>query len=319
MAKAVISDDDFIRLFTELGAKKLAVKTGRTERNVYRRRESIEIKRGIQIRPPGDAPSAVTRVGIHHPHRLRVKIDTGHALVGSDAHYWPGPISTAHRAFCMIAEEYRKTLKLVCLNGDAMDFPQISRHPAIGWEDMPTVQEEVEFAQDRMAEIEKAAGKARKTWNLGNHDGRFETRLATVAPEFARMSGFHLKDHFPLWEPAWATWINHDVVIKHRFRGGMYAPQNNTLWSGVTTLTGHLHSAKVMPITDYNGTRFGVDTGCLASVSAQAFVDYTEDNPKNWRSAFCLLTFKDGHLLWPELVVVWDEDHVQFRGELIKV
>jgi hypothetical protein len=33
--------------------------------------------------------------------------------------------------------------------------------------------------------------------------------------------------------------------IKHRFKGGMHAPQNNTLWAGVTMVTGHLHSQKV--------------------------------------------------------------------------
>lgn len=310
-----------MRLFKQHGANKLAAIAGITVRNVYGRRERLEKQYGFQIQPPGLSPHSVTRRSVAHPQRLKYKIRNGVALVGSDAHYWPGPISTGHRAFVHFANHFRKRkeLRLVCLNGDAMDFPQISRHPAIGWEDQPTVQEEIEFAQDRMHEIEVAAGDADKSWNLGNHDGRFETRLATVAPEFARIAGFHLKDHFPNWEPAWATWINNDVVIKHRFKGGMYAPQNNTLWSGVTTVTGHLHSAKIMPITDYNGTRFGIDSGCLANPSAQAFVDYTEDNPKNWRSAFVVLTFRDGVLLWPELVVVWDEDHVQFRGELIKV
>ena len=319
--KPKLSDHDFMRLFKQHGAQKLATMSKVTVRNIYKRRANLENEYGFQIQPPGIVPSNVTRRGIDHPQRLKYEIVNGVALIGSDAHYWPGPISTGHRAFVHFCKHFakRKELKLVCINGDAMDFPQISRHPAIGWEEQPTVQEEIEFTQERLAEIERAAAGAEKSWNLGNHDGRFETRLATVAPEFARIAGFHLKDHFPQWEPAWATWINDDVVIKHRFKGGMYAPQNNTLWSGVTTVTGHLHSAKIMPITDYNGTRFGIDTGCLASTDAKAFVDYTEDNPKNWRSAFLVLTFKNRKLLWPELVVVWDEHTVQFRGELIKI
>jgi hypothetical protein len=319
--KKNVSDTDFQRIFMEHGAERTAVILGRTVRNVYRRRERLEAELGYQIKSPNGNPNITTRQADPHPHRIMLEIQNGVALIGSDAHYWPGPISTGHRAFVHFirkrAEE--KRLKAVVLNGDALDFPQISRHPPIGWDELPTVQDEVENAQERLGEIEEAGGGTELAWNLGNHDARFETRLATVAPEFARMAGFSLKDHFPLWQPGWSTWINNDVVIKHRFRGGMYAPQNNTLWSGKTTVTGHLHSAKVMPITDYNGTRYGVDSGCIANVNAAAFVDYTEDNPKNWRSAFCELTFIDGKLLQPELILVWDENTVQYRGELIHV
>ena len=110
-----------------------------------------------------------------------------------------------------------------------------------------------------------------------------------AAPEFAKVAGIHLRDHFPDWESGWSCWINNDVVIKHRFKGGIHAPHNHTLWAGRTIVTGHLHSAKVMPISDYNGTRWGVDGGCLADTGAKAFLDYTEDSPKNWRSGFVSL------------------------------
>jgi hypothetical protein len=315
-----ISDADFTRLFVEHGAERTSKLIGVTVRNIYRRRERLEAQAGYQIKSPGFT-GQTSRHADAHPQRAMMAVETGSVIVGSDCHYWPGPISTGHRAFLHFIEMRRREKKLrgVVLNGDALDFPQISRHPPIGWDELPTVQAEVEFAQERLSEIEQAAGKVPLTWNLGNHDGRFETRLATVAPEFARMAGFRLKDHFPMWHPAWATWLNEEVVIKHRFKGGMYAPQNNTLWAGKTTVTGHLHSAKVMPITDYNGTRYGVDTGCVADIWAKAFVDYTEDNPKNWRSAFCELTFVKGRLLQPELILVWDENTVQYRGELISV
>ena len=81
-------------------------------------------------------------------------------------------------------------------------------------------------------------------------------------------------------------------------------------------VTGHLHSARVSPFTDYNGTRYGVDTGCVAEPDHKAFIDYTEDSPKNWRSATAFFTFKDGNLMMPELVTKWDDKRVQFRGEL---
>jgi hypothetical protein len=249
--------------------------------------------------------------------RTHIPIRDGIVLVGSDGHYWPGKPSTAHRAFVHFAR--RLGPKAVIYNGDAFDGASISRHPPIGWETRPSVADEIEACKERLKEIKEAAFDARKIWSLGNHDGRFETRLASVASEFARVTGFHLQDHFPDWTPCWDAWINKDVVVKHRYKGGAHAPYNNTLHSGKTMITGHLHSAKVQPITDLNGTRFGVDTGCLADPWGPQFVDYTENGQKDWRSGFCVLTFIGGKLLWPELVTVWDKSTVQFRGEIIKV
>lgn len=150
-------------------------------------------------------------------------------------------------------------------------------------------------------------------------NSRFETRLATVAPEYANVHGMHLKDHYPLWAPCWAIKINDNVVVKHRYKGGMHAPHNNTLWSGMSIFTGHLHQLKVSPISDYNGRRYGVDTGTMADVYGPQFSNYTEQNPLSWASGFVVATFKNGELLPPELVTVLREGVVTFRGEVIAV
>src|SRR6185437_12296595 len=112
--------------------------------------------------------------------------------------------------------------------------------------------------------------------------------------------GVHLRDHFPDWEACYSLFINNDVVVKHRLKGGIHATHNNTMWAGKTIVTGHLHSLKATPLTDYNGTRFGVDTGCLADVFGPQF-EYQEDAPRNHRSGFAVLTFHRVELLWPEL------------------
>jgi hypothetical protein len=46
---------------------------------------------------------------------------------------------------------------------------------------------------------------------------------------------------------------------------------------------------------------------------------YLEDNPRPWRSGFAVLSFKDGELLWPELVSVRDRSSIDFRGKVIRV
>jgi hypothetical protein len=251
--------------------------------------------------------------------RQYVEIQNGVALVGSDAHYYPNIISTAHRAFVHFCKELKPVA--VVKNGDEFDGSTISRHPRIGWDEKPTILQELKAVEVRQQEIVDACRTKRLFWNLGNHDARYETFLAANAPQFQGVDGFHLKDHFPEWKPCWSVWINEDVVIKHRWKGGAHATHNNTLASGKTMVTGHLHSLKVTPYTDYNGTRFGVDTGTLAQPHGPQFNDYTEDGPVNWRSGFAVLTFWKGNLLWPEVVHVIDEEKglVQFRGEVIRV
>lgn len=306
------SDAEFVRDFEEIGPSKLSAKTGVNIRRIHERRVVLEKKIKRQITPPRSS----TRHYVKHPERAVLDIKDGAVLIGSDCHYWPGDPSTAHRAFIKFCKELAPVA--VIMNGDVMDFGSISRFPPIGWESQPTVAEEIGGAQKRMREITEATPGADHVWTLGNHDGRFETKVATAAPELAKVDGVHLKDHFPEWHPCWSVWINDEVVVKHRFKGGIHAPWNNVKDSGKTIITGHLHSQKCTPFTNYNGTTWGVDTGCMADTFGPQF-EYMEDNPRNWRAGFGVFTFANGELLDPELVRVWDENRVCFRGALIDV
>jgi hypothetical protein len=318
MAKAKISTADFVEMFERDGPHKLARLLNQNVRSTYKRRQSIERRIGRQLVSPIENPRA-TRFAAAHPSRIALDIVDGIVLVGSDGHYWPGPAPTAHRAFVKFCRELKPTT--IIMNGDAFDGARISPQPPIGWQDRPPVVQELEAVRERLGEIETAAAPgARLLWPLGNHDGRFETRLATVALEYAQVHGFRLQDHVGRrWESCWSAWINNDVVVKHRFRGGIHAAHNNTMWAGKTMITGHLHALKVVPFPDYNGTRWGVETGCLADTDGAQFLDYTEDNPSPWNAGFVVLTFYKGRLLQPELVRVFDRGHVDFRGAIVAV
>lgn len=318
MAAASVNEKDFIALFEKHGGKGTADILGIALRNVMGRRAGIEKRRGVQIKNPKPRNTRPLDRSDAPLWRSTFEVETGHVIIGSDAHYWPGRVSTAHRAFVKLIGDIKP--KAVIVNGDMVDGASISRHPPLGhaWEQCPSVIEEIETTQDRLHEIEKAAGKAHKFWNLGNHDQRFEMRLATSAREYAELKGFRLRDHFPLWQSTMATWINDAVVVKHRFKGGVHATHNNTVSAGKSIVTGHLHSLKVTPYTDYNGDRWGVDTGTMAEPNGDQFV-YGEDNPKNHRSGFAVLTFHKGRLLWPDVVHVISEDEVTFQGKVIKV
>lgn len=316
MTAAKIPDADFIQRFREVGPTQLAKFLDTPIAGVMRRRRNLERKHQIALNGPKTAPE---QAGEQHPPRAAMKVKDGIVLVGSDLHAWPGQRPTAFRALVRMAKEMRPAA--VVMNGDVIDGASISRHPPIGWEKLPSLVEEIEAAQELLHEVVLAVPRAtRLFWPLGNHDARFSTRLATVAPEFAKIHGIKLQDHFgERWEPCWSVWFNEEVVVKHRQRGGIHAVYNNVLVSGKSMVTGHLHSLKVTPFSDYSpNPRFGVDTGCLADKDSPAF-RYLEDGPVNWRSGFAVLTFRNGRLMWPELVHVLEEGMVEFRGEILRV
>ena len=314
------SEEEFIAVWKQYNSAALVAKhLDLNVRGVHRRRRAIEDRLGFKLlcdnaRSP-DFQVTYPANGI----RATINIPDGIVIVASDCHYWPGVVTTAHRALVKAVEELKPTM--IIMNGDVFDGASISRHDPIMWETKPSVKQELDAAIERLAEIEYVAKGAKLHWTWGNHDMRFNTRLAAMVGDgFRNIMGFNLSDHFPFWKFSTSMMINNNVMIKHRYHNGIHAVYNNTLKSGTSIVTGHLHSLKVTPWTDYNGTRYGVDTGCLAACDGPQF-GYAEDNPANHRSGFAVLSFYENKLLPPELIEVLDEDKglITFRGQVVAV
>ncbi len=295
--------------------------TGWSERRVFRARVAAEQKLGI-ILSASAATERSNRSKISLPKigARRLAQLTGTVIIFSDAHFWPDEErSPAFKALVELIKRLQP--QLVVCNGDAFDGARISRHPPTDWARLPDVADELAACQCRLGEIEEVTPTGVPLiWNAGNHDSRFSIRLCQNAPEFAAVHGMDLKDHFPLWDFGWSLLINDSVMVKHRYAGGLHATYNNTLRSGLTMVTGHLHRLCVTPWTDYQGTRWGVDTGTLSCFGpeVQKFT-YSEDNPMNWAQGFAVLTFDDhGRLLPPELCQVI-EGVAYFRGRAVAV
>lgn len=319
MPAATCSDAEFIELFkTHQSAAKVADILGISRRAVYDRRRSVEVRHNTPLGATDSRAKQFSHLQpIEYKRDHNLGILNGTVVLFSDAHFWPGERTTAYRGLLHLIRELQP--KVVICNGDAFDGARISRYPRIGWDSTPSVVEELKAVEAALGEIEDAAGKAKLIWPLGNHDARFENRLASNAPEFEGVKGFHLKDHFAAWTPCWACWINDNTVAKHRFKGGIGATRNNTIHAGVNIFTGHLHQGRYQPFSDYNGTRYGVDCGTLTDVPGRQTVHYTEMNPLDWRSSFVVATFHDGRLLEPQHAVKWSDGKIEFERKLIDV
>jgi hypothetical protein len=195
----------------------------------------------------------------------------------------------------------------------------ISRHPPIGWQSIPTVQEELDAAKELHAELESAAPSGTPlVWLYGNHCLRFNSRLAAEAAEFRGVPGSSLEDHFPSWDFAISMFLNNHTMVFHSYHNGIHAGYNNTLKSGVSTVTGHTHRLQAIQFSDFRGLRWGIECGTVSPLGPdQPKFKYLLDRPVNWSQGFCVLTFaNDGTLLEPEFCRVIN-GVAYFRGQSV--
>ena len=251
MAQPKVSEAEFIELFRRYkSATKVAEITGAGVRSVQHRRKAIEQRHGFLFETLDSSGKPRYKMP-EDKLRANYDIENGVIVVGSDAHYWPGYVSTAHRGFVEVIKRIKPNM--VILNGDIFDGHSVSRHGRISWQDKgPTVKEELEAVQARLGEIEavRPAGCILHR-TIGNHDSRFEGKLCNDVPQYEGVFGTILKDHLPEWSYSWSVMVNDECMIKHRWHNGIHAVYNNTLKAGTSMVTGHLHSLKVTPWTDY--------------------------------------------------------------------
>jgi predicted phosphodiesterase len=306
------SDQEFIDAWNQHRSNaKVAKALGLSTRATASRRRSLEHRYRMRLESNDKrSPEYYVR---DYMSRMSVDIEDATIFVASDAHYWPDEISEAHKAFVKLVKKHKPDM--VIMNGDAFDGASISRFPKAGFptHEVPNVKQELEAVSDRLGEIEKVAGNAKLIFTMGNHDMRFESRLANVAPEFEGVRGFSLKEHFPRWLFCMSVMVNNNLMVKHRYANGLHATYNNAMKGGISMATGHLHRLQATIISDYNGSRWGVDTGTLSDTEGD-HMSYGEDSPKNHCSGFAVLTIVNGRLIQPEFCAVLD-GVAYFRGK----
>lgn len=317
------SDAEFIRLWNKyLSAREMARAVGMPERSVYSRRKALENKG--HLLPAENMWGTPNRASLEQAKLIqssrrdvnRFQITDGVVLIGSDAHYSPGHIPTAHKALCNLIADLGTQVKAIILNGDILDGGMASRHDRIRWKKAHTVKDELEGVQERLGEIEKirpAGATLMRTY--GNHCARFETRLSNLVPEFEGVAGFTLRDHLPHWADSERIDINDDCVVIHDWHSGLHSGWNDTIKGGCHTVTGHTHELSAKAHRGFKNTHYGIKTGMLADEWQDEF-SYRNSKPGlNWQSGFAVLTWSEGELLHPEFCAVRDSGKAFFRGK----
>ena len=328
-----ISDAELIQAWKSgASAQDIAAQFEMTLRQVYARRATIEQKTGESLPVtalrkfgiPSDrsvVDNPATQALYQSPTRLHQDLQSGTVIIFSDAHYWPGIESTAHRALVHLVRELKP--KMVIGNGDIFDMASPSHWGRRDFSAVPNVRQEIEACQERLGEIEAAAPRGcRLVRTIGNHCIRFTRKLVAVAQEYEGLKGFALTDHFPKWQECWSIHLNADTngwtEVKHRWKGGMHSSFNNAKDSSVHYATGHDHALRVQEFTNRRGTWYGINSGTLADPDGPQF-SYSEDSPANHRSGFVVLTYHKGMLLRPAVCKVMTEDTVDFERQVIRV
>jgi len=330
-----LTDEEFIAKWKEHPSPTAMAKaTGNSIRAVQNRRRNVEVKNNITLPTTYDAKAEHNNKlkeqkrireealqqrldAVTHSVRRGMELEKGRVIIFSDAHF-TDYTTTGFKALIKFIEHF-KPVAVIC-NGDAFDGAVLSRFPKINYDKQPSVLDELNYCKLHLGAIEAVRPSGcRLIWLLGNHDMRYESFLVSRASEFSGVDGFSLKDHFPNWETCWSFWINDDTVVKHRHKGGRYAGYNNVQASFCNIFTGHTHVLTLSPISTFDQkTYWGVQTGTLADVNSDTFI-YCEDSSRDWRQGFIMASWENGKLLMPEMVLVNDEDSVQFRGEILQL
>lgn len=313
----MLSDAEFIKAWAEAGGSpaRMAQRVGMTERAVYRRRINLE-RRGTVLQTNPSAPvNAPYAPPSHFERRRRFEVTDGTVVVFSDPHWMPDHDPIGQNVLETVIRKIKPQL-IVC-GGDALDGHQISGRfpPTRGHHIGFSLREQLDCMKLHFEAIQKVAGKAQFGWTLGNHDLRLSRYVAVQAEHLLDLDGTRLEDWAPGWPLSWTIEINAGtdmVVVRHRNQPGMLHLQGAK--AGCHYVHGHRHKLGVHLMPTFSGPTYSVDCGSIACPHSDAF-DYQEGNIDH-AQGFCVLTFRKGKLMPPELVHIIDGEG-WFRGALV--
>ncbi len=201
------------------------------------------------------------------------KIDEGPVAILSDPHI---PYHDLRTIRSWLAEAKRMAAKTLLLNGDVLDFYQLSAF--VKDPQMPRLAEEVTKGRQFLEYLRSEFPRARIVYKEGNHDERLKRYLMTVAPELLGLDGIRLevllgaKDHGVEWveDKRVVMCGKLPVIHGHEYRGGGGVMPARWLYlrTGESALMGHFHQPSFYSFRTLQGKEVGMwSVGCACHLS----------------------------------------------------
>lgn len=200
-------------------------------------------------------------------------IDTGPVGLLSDPHIPYHDMATIKG---WVDECVRMAVKTIFLNGDVLDFYQLSdfmRDPA-----MPRMREEILKGRQFLEYLRSRFPKASIVYKEGNHDERLERYLASLAPELLGLEDLELESLLRAKDFG-VEWVKDKRVVMcgklpvvhgHEYRGGGGVMPARWLYlrTGESTLCGHFHQPSFYSFRTITGKEVGMwSVGCACHLT----------------------------------------------------
>jgi predicted phosphodiesterase len=259
-----------------------------------------------------------------------------HVLVGSDFHgQFVDPL--ALRVFLDVAKDVQPDT--IVLNGDVLDFPQVSRFTHMPGAGSLSLQDELDWVRDNIVRrVREAAPKAAIIWTIGNHEHRLVRHLANSDPAIASLRSMswtelldideyevemcfggnfmaptqrQRRDNYQRRTHA----VLHDCfVVTHGQSIAQNAPMVEARRWGMSGTSGHTHRPQVhwLPSAACPSLNW-TSTPMMAGFAVGK--DYV-DGPSAWTMGFGLFTVDaSAGVVTPQLIPVY-EDFATFSGHV---
>lgn len=214
-----------------------------------------------------------------------------HGIIFGDVHF-PFQDNTAITA--MLNHAAGKKVNFIILNGDLLDFYQMSRFMKDPRK--RSVNDEIWSLVEFINILQETFPKVKIFYKLGNHDERLERYLMVKAPELLSMSEFKLSEIMKIRGIEDVVYIQNQIIYAgrlpivhgHEFMGGgsgtVNPARNLALKSFSSALTSHFHRTSSHTETDINEKVMSwFSLGCLCSLHP----DYARLN--KWNHGFAYM------------------------------
>jgi len=216
--------------------------------------------------------------------------DVGRVMVWSDIHI-PYHDHGALAVAMAYAADYKPTV--IVLNGDVLDFHEVSSHPQ-DKHNVITFEDELSEGRQFLRAVRAAHPKAEIVFTMGNHEDRLQRYLTQRAPELSSLTELAL-DRVLDFEALGIRFINADdkypIGPLEVFHGSIIRKDSGNSARahmerrGGGVLMGHTHRLAMVSKTDRNGTHWAVENGHLSDPSPSWTVD------PNWQQGFTTIDY----------------------------